>query len=61
MFMAMKECVDPEGHEWRAVGMTIAAGSTPVACGREGCDEIGYLLEQKVVDRSEGQPGEELF
>lgn len=60
----MKNCVSPNGHSWRATSFRIAAGSTPVACANDGCEETGYLLDDtsgKVVPQNPGQPGEELF
>jgi len=45
MFIAMKDCVDPKGHEWRATSFTTSAGSTPVRCIREGCEETGFRLD----------------
>lgn len=55
----MKPCTDPTGHQWQATSFTIRAGSTPVECRL--CGETGYHIDQRVVDRIEGQPGEELF
>ena len=55
----MKSCTDPKGHAWKATSFTIRAGSTPVECVI--CGETGFYIQERVVDRDEGQPGEELF
>ncbi len=59
----MKNCVDPRGHDWVSTSFRIAAGSTPVACAREGCNETGYRLDDQgeVSAQNPGMPGEELF
>jgi hypothetical protein len=53
----MKDCVDPEGHMWRAVWGAKARRdglvSTMVTCQVEGCDEIGYVIEE--VAQKSGQ------
>lgn len=55
----MQACVDPRGHDWEAISFESSAGSTPVACTRKDCDEIGYRLDNRVIDADTGSAGEE--
>jgi len=57
----MQECVDPRGHDWEAVSFESSAGSTPVACTRPGCDEIGYRLDSRIIDADTSAGEEGLF
>jgi hypothetical protein len=55
----MQQCVDPSGHDWEAVSFTSSAGSTPVACKREGCGEIGYRLDDRIIEQDAGSADED--
>ena len=60
MFIAMiKDCTDPGGHKWDALTHRTSAGSAMVRCAL--CHEVGYMIDSRVIDSDEGQPGEELF
>ena len=55
----MQQCVDPRGHDWQAVSFESSAGSTPVECTHPGCDEIGYRLNNRIIDADTGSAEEE--
>lgn len=56
----MKSCVPPhKTHVWEVAMFTPSSGSTLVECIREGCGEIGYRIDNKIVAQDLGHENEE--